>query len=120
MHVGLDEAHELAQRITAAATHELTASFIDTAARRTRRCGVTATDLEAAAREIDDALLDAPLGRLPEGLPQSLAAPVEAARTAARAAITAPAAAILADWRPRRRLVKRSATSPMPPPSTAW
>ncbi len=87
----VDEAHELVQRITSAATQELTATRVDIAARRARRCGIDASELEAAARDLDDALLHAPLGRVPDGLPETIGVPVGVIRTAARAALSAVA-----------------------------
>jgi len=84
----VDEAHELVQRITSSATHELTVVAVDRAARSARRCGVTTENLDTAARRLDGALGDAENGRLRLGLPDSLAGAVELIRGAARAALT--------------------------------
>lgn len=84
----VDEAHELVQRITSSATHELTVAAVDRAARNTRRCGVTTENLDVAARRLDGALGDLENGRLRLGLPDALAEAVELIRGAARAALT--------------------------------
>lgn len=84
----VDEAHELVQRITSSATHELTVFAVDRAARSTRRCGITTENLDAAARRLDGALGDSENGRLRSGLPDALAEAVEQVRAAARAALT--------------------------------
>ncbi|MDN4483985.1 ATP-dependent DNA helicase [Demequina lignilytica] len=81
----VDEAHELVQRITSSATHELTVAAVDRAARAARRCGVTTEDLDRAARHLDGALGDSTVGRLRLGLPDDLSAAVEEVRGAARA-----------------------------------
>ncbi|WNM23369.1 ATP-dependent DNA helicase [Demequina capsici] len=84
----VDEAHELVQRITSAATHELTVRGLDRAASSVRRCGRTTDDLDRAARALDSALGDQEVGRLRLGLPEELAAAVELVRGAARALLT--------------------------------
>ena len=84
----VDEAHELVQRITSAATHELTVAAVDRAARNARRCGVTTDVLDRAARALDGALGECSVGRLRDGLPEPLADAVEAVRAAARTAMT--------------------------------
>lgn len=84
----VDEAHELVQRITSSATHELTVSAVDRAARSARRCGVTTENLDTAARRLDGALGDSENGRLRLGLPDALAQAVEQIRGAARSALT--------------------------------
>ncbi|WP_061964968.1 ATP-dependent DNA helicase [Demequina aurantiaca] len=84
----VDEAHELVQRITSSATHELTVAAVDRAARAARRCGVTTENLDTAARRLDGALGDSENGRLRLGLPDALAEAVELIRGAARAALT--------------------------------
>lgn len=84
----VDEAHELVQRITSSATHELTVAAVDRAARSARRCGVTTENLDSAARRLDGALGDSENGRLRLGLPDHLAEAVELIRGASRAALT--------------------------------
>ncbi|WP_062301366.1 ATP-dependent DNA helicase [Demequina subtropica] len=84
----VDEAHELVSRITSSATHELTVSMVDRAARHTRRCGVVTEDLDRAARHLDGALGDCAPARLRLGLPDGLAMAVEEVRGAARRCIT--------------------------------
>ncbi len=84
----VDEAHELVQRITSAATHELTVRGLDRAASAVRRCGKTTDDLDRAARAVDSALGDLNVGRLRLGLPEELAAAVELVRGAARSLLT--------------------------------
>ncbi|WP_084075821.1 ATP-dependent DNA helicase [Demequina sp. NBRC 110052] len=84
----IDEAHELVQRITSSATHELTVRGLDRAATAARRCGLTTDDLDRAARAVDSALGDENVGRLRLGLPEALAASVELARAAARTLVS--------------------------------
>ncbi|WP_432507536.1 ATP-dependent DNA helicase [Kineococcus arenarius] len=83
-----DEAHELADRVTAVATAELSAAVLGAAARRLRRsAGIVSEALEDAAAALEAALEDAPPGRL-EDWPAPLAAAVTAARDAARTALS--------------------------------
>lgn len=84
----VDEAHELVQRITSAATHEITVVAVDRAARAARKCGVTTEALDRAARHLDTALSECEVGRLRRGLPESLALAIEELRAAAKAAVT--------------------------------
>lgn len=84
----VDEAHELVQRITSSATHELTVAAVDRAARSARRCGITTENLDQAARRLDGALGDADNGRLRLGLPDALGEAVELIRGSARTALT--------------------------------
>ena len=82
----VDEAHELADRVTSAITDELTVTAVEVAARRARRAGVADTDaLDAAAERFGAALEECPVGRLPHGLPEPLASSVAGIRDAARA-----------------------------------
>ncbi|WP_062072786.1 ATP-dependent DNA helicase [Demequina sediminicola] len=85
----VDEAHELVARITNAATHELTVSRVDRAARAARRHGHTTEDLDRAARALDGALGDHEPGRLRAGLDEQLAEAVELIRGAARSLLSA-------------------------------
>jgi len=85
----IDEAHELVSRMTSAATHELTVSRADSAARAARRCGVTTESMDTAARQLDGALGESSIGRLRAGLPEGLADAVVLLRDGAREAISA-------------------------------
>ncbi|HWS58902.1 MAG TPA: ATP-dependent DNA helicase [Actinotalea sp.] len=85
----VDEAHELADRVTAQATVELSPPGIEQAARLARRHGGVPTgDLETAAQGLRQALLGVPEGRF-RTLPTALVASVEAVRDAARALVSA-------------------------------
>lgn len=85
----VDEAHELADRVTAQATVELSPPSVDHAARLARRHGgVPTTDLDAAAQALRVALVGVPEGRFTT-LPEALVSSVEAVRDAARGLVTA-------------------------------
>lgn len=84
----IDEAHELASRITSSATHELTVRAVDRASRAARRCGVETSRMDKAARALDGALGEESPRRLREGLTEELAEAVELIRSAAREAFT--------------------------------
>lgn len=85
----VDEAHELADRVTAQATVELSPPSIDHASRLARRHGgVPTADLDAAAQALRVALVGVPEGRF-RVLPDALVSSVEAVRDAARALVTA-------------------------------
>jgi ATP-dependent DNA helicase DinG len=84
----VDEAHELVQRITSAATHELTVLDVDRAARNARRVGITTENLDRAARALDRALGGATVGRVRGELPDAVAAALELVRSAARAVLS--------------------------------
>ncbi|WP_228373718.1 ATP-dependent DNA helicase [Demequina soli] len=84
----VDEAHELVSRITSSATHELTVTAVDRAARDARRCGIVTENLDRAARHLDGALGELEPGRLRLGLPDALAQAVEEVRAAARAYVS--------------------------------
>ena len=84
--VVIDEAHELASRVTQAATDELTPVQVERAAKRASRhvSGVEADDLAEASDVLRDALADAPPGRLdpvPEQLLDALVMVRDTART---------------------------------------
>ncbi|MGN6330972.1 MAG: ATP-dependent DNA helicase [Motilibacteraceae bacterium] len=83
--VVVDEAHELVDRATGAATEELTAALVERAARRARSVvGADAADLELAAPGLATALSVVPEGRLtdiPDPLGPALAVVRDAART---------------------------------------
>ena len=85
----IDEAHELVSRMTSAATHELTVSRADAAARAARRCGVTTEHMDSAARLVDAALGECSIGRLRAGLPEQLADAVALLRDGTRETIAA-------------------------------
>jgi ATP-dependent DNA helicase DinG len=86
----VDEAHELADRVTSVITDELTASGIEAAARRARRIGVAdPAGLEVAGETLEAMLEGLPAGRLEQGLPDGLQAAIVALRDAARGVNTA-------------------------------
>jgi len=88
--VVIDEAHELAARVTQAATDELWAAEVERAARRSIRHveGEEAEDLADAADALRSAITDAPAGRFEE-LPEALADALVLVRDAARACVGA-------------------------------
>ncbi|MCX6400798.1 MAG: ATP-dependent DNA helicase [Propionibacteriales bacterium] len=88
--VVIDEAHELAARVTQAATDELWAAEIDRAARRSVRHveGNEADDLSDAADALRAAVADASPGRF-ERVPEELADALALVRDAARACVSA-------------------------------
>ncbi|NYI45983.1 ATP-dependent DNA helicase DinG [Nocardioides aromaticivorans] len=88
--VVIDEAHELAARVTQAATDELWAAEVERAARRSVRHveGNEADDLADAADALRAAVSEAPAGRF-ERLPEDLADALALVRDAARACISA-------------------------------
>lgn len=88
--VVVDEAHELASRVTQAATDELSVPAIERAARRARNFvdGSEADDLADAADALRAALDDVEPGRI-ESLPESVDAALALVRGAARAAFSA-------------------------------
>ncbi len=79
----VDEAHELADRVTAVLARELTTSAIVAAGRRARGCGIPTDELDDAATLYETALVEVPEGRLTE-LPQALALAVAGVRDAVR------------------------------------
>ena len=86
----VDEAHELAERVTAGATVELSQSAIDHAARlATRHGGLPADDLQSAGARLAAALEDLDDGRLRRGLPDELRVAVTLTRDALRSLVTA-------------------------------
>jgi ATP-dependent DNA helicase DinG len=85
----VDEAHELADRVTSVITDDHTAPAIEAAARRARRAGVEDTSLLDAAGETFEGVLEgSPAGRLENGLPEALQAAVTMTRDAARGLLT--------------------------------
>ena len=86
----VDEAHELADRVTAQATIELSAAVVERTARLARRhAGLVAPALDDAAHELRTRLGLVPEGRLRDGLPTELVATVRTIADGAREAITA-------------------------------
>lgn len=84
-----DEAHELPDRVTAAATVELSVASIEHAARQARRHGgVLTTDLDSASAQLGTALASLPAERFPDGLPEAAHGAVAAVRDAARAVLS--------------------------------
>ena len=86
----VDEAHELADRVTAQATAELSPSVVERAARLARRHGgVPPDELVRAGAALGGALHDAAEGRLADGPSGALLTAVEGVRDAARTLLTA-------------------------------
>jgi ATP-dependent DNA helicase DinG len=87
--VVVDEAHELAERVTAAATVDLSITSVEHAARLARRHGGTETTaLDAAAQQLGSLLAAVPAERFPQGLPEDLRTAVGAVRDASRELLT--------------------------------
>ena len=88
--VVIDEAHELAARVTQAATAELTPVQVERAAKRAGRhvAGSEADDLASAADDLRDALADCDPGRL-DRLPDALADALVVVRDSARTLVSA-------------------------------
>lgn len=85
----VDEAHELTDRVTAAATAELSAATVAAASRLARRQGVATGDLDDAGVALGAVLVPLPEGRLPGGPPAEVQATVAVVGAAARALLTA-------------------------------
>ena len=84
----VDEAHELADRVTAVATAELSAAVLHGASRRLRRsAGIVADALDDATVALEAALDDAAPGRL-DRWPEALRTAVTSVRDASRTALT--------------------------------
>ncbi|WP_425954341.1 ATP-dependent DNA helicase [Xylanimonas sp. McL0601] len=87
--VVVDEAHELADRVTSAATVDLSLTSIEHAARLARRhAAAETTQLDAAAQAFGSLVAQAPAGSFPLGLPDDLRTAVGAVRDAARELLT--------------------------------
>ncbi|WP_277212781.1 ATP-dependent DNA helicase [Isoptericola croceus] len=85
----VDEAHELVDRITAAATVDLSGGAVEHAARLARQHGGMLTDdLDATAGTLAEMLARVPAERYPQGLPDELRTAVAAVRDAARSLLT--------------------------------
>jgi ATP-dependent DNA helicase DinG len=86
----VDEAHELADRVTAQSTAELSVLTVEHAGRMARRHGgVPTTDLDAAATALGSAIIALPEGRFTEGLTPAARDAVAQVRDAARSLLTA-------------------------------
>lgn len=81
----LDEAHELADRVTSVVSAELTPAMVTAAARRARRGGAgLAVGLEAAATQWEEALSALPEGRVRQGWDETATACLAQLRDTAR------------------------------------
>ncbi|MDD9207237.1 ATP-dependent DNA helicase, partial [Georgenia sp. 10Sc9-8] len=86
----VDEAHELADRVTTQSTLELSAAVVERTARLARRhAGVVSRQLEEAGTALRTRLEAVPDGRLPDGLPAHLADAVVLVESGAWEALTA-------------------------------
>lgn len=84
----IDEAHELADRVTSAVTVQLSAQMIQAAASSARRHTAIAVDaLQSAATAVEAAFGGVADGLIGQGLNQQQSAAVEAARNAAKTAL---------------------------------
>lgn len=91
----VDEAHELADRVTAQSTAELSVGSVEHAGRMARRHGgITTTELDGAASALGAALIHLPEGRFAQGLPDGTRQAVAMVRDAARG--------LLSDLRPEK------------------
>jgi ATP-dependent DNA helicase DinG len=91
----VDEAHELADRVTAQSTAELSVGSVEHAGRMARRHGgITTTELDGAASALGAALIHLPEGRFTQGLPDGTRQAVAMVRDAARG--------LLSDLRPEK------------------
>ena len=103
----VDEAHELAERVTAQSTLELSAAVVDRTVRLARKhAGVSAESLEAAGRALGAWLETAPAGRL-RRVPAELLDAVTLLEAGSREAMTALRGESEAE--PGGRLMARSA-----------
>nr|WP_298991676.1 ATP-dependent DNA helicase [uncultured Pseudokineococcus sp.] len=80
----VDEAHELADRVTSVVSAQLTAASVAAAATRARQAGSDTARLDAAAEDLGVALADVPEGRFARGLPELVHLAVAGVRDAAR------------------------------------
>ena len=82
----VDEAHELASRVTSQATQELSAAAVERIARIVRRnAGMSTSSLDEAAEYLREALATTPAGRFTHGLPLEINAAVRDISEATRA-----------------------------------
>lgn len=73
----VDEAHELSDRVTTAATADLSVESMRQAASRPRKCGIDSSRLATATDAVTTLLHGHTVGRLPEGVAEDLAAALE-------------------------------------------
>ncbi|RMI08924.1 ATP-dependent DNA helicase [Cellulomonas triticagri] len=100
----VDEAHELADRVTAQSTSEMSVGTVEHAGRMARRHGgVTTTELDGAASALGAALIHLPEGRFTQGLPEGTRQAVAMVRDAARG--------LLSDLRPEKPAAGESASA---------
>ncbi|MEU4160299.1 ATP-dependent DNA helicase [Actinoplanes sp. NPDC026670] len=87
----VDEAHELADRVSSAAQAEITPEGVERAGRRSRTLitPAAAESLAEAADALTVSLADLPAGRLTDGLPERLRLAVSMIESATRAGLTA-------------------------------
>ncbi|XVV17846.1 ATP-dependent DNA helicase [Actinoplanes sp. CA-131856] len=87
----IDEAHELADRVSAASQAELTPDAVERSARRARTLipPAVSESLAEAADALTVGLADVPAGRITSGLPQPLRHALTLLESATRAALTA-------------------------------
>jgi ATP-dependent DNA helicase DinG len=87
----VDEAHELADRVSSAAQAEITPEAVERAGRRSRTLitPAVAETLAEAADALTVCLADIPAGRLTDGLPERLRLAVSMIESATRAGLTA-------------------------------
>ncbi|MGI8721733.1 MAG: ATP-dependent DNA helicase [Geodermatophilaceae bacterium] len=91
----IDEAHELADRVTGVISDQLSAASVSAAAgAAARHAEVDSDRLTDAAAELSAALDDLEGGRFPDVLPEALHRAVAAVRDAARGALTSLPAAV--------------------------
>lgn len=85
----VDEAHELAERVTSAVTAQLSAQMIQAAASSARKhTAINVEGLQAAATAVEAAFHHVESGLLPRGMNAQQAEAVELARNAARTALS--------------------------------
>ncbi len=110
----VDEAHELADRVTAQSTVELSASSVDRAARLARRhAGLALPGLDDAVNTLRTELMGVPEGRLQAGLPEALIGTVRLIADGAREAMTAMRTEAGASVSPEQAGAKNMAKSAM-------
>ncbi|MEJ5915476.1 ATP-dependent DNA helicase [Pseudokineococcus sp. 1T1Z-3] len=80
----VDEAHELADRVTSVVSAQLTVASVAAAATRARQSGAETDRLDAAAEDLGVALAEVPEGRFARGLPELVHLAVSGVRDAAR------------------------------------
>jgi ATP-dependent DNA helicase DinG len=111
--VVVDEAHELASRVTGVATAELWPGVVERAGKRARSYvdDGDAAELADSAEALRRALTEAPEGRLDPPLPAALTAAVTGTRDAARAVLSGFKAAAKSDREPAAEAGRRAAAA---------